>query len=121
MLTKTILIITFIFLIVYDAIVDILKQPTESQVLLAWGWQFNALPLTAGILIGHWFFPHKSSTLGSIVGLVLPFIAAALIWDLIWNLKFGGEAWFRYPGFYALLGIPIGSYLWSQFSSGSPL
>lgn len=111
---------TIVLLLGYDAIVGLIKQPTESQVLRDWGWRWNTLPFCAGFLLGHWFFPRVAVSFTA-WGYAIPILLILLVWDIAWwQIKGDERAWYRWPGWYALLGIPAGVFLWGQASPGAP-
>jgi hypothetical protein len=119
-ITGWVIIATIVLLLVYDGIVGLLKQPTESQVLREWGWKFNTLPFCAGFLLGHWFFPRVSVSFTA-WGYAIPLLVGLLAWDIAWgHYASNRRAWFRWPGWYALLGIPAGVFLWGQVSGEAP-
>lgn len=126
--TELILIVTTALLLIYDGLVGVFGQPTESRVLLSTAFNWVTVPMAFGILLGHWFWPHKqppqlfSSLLSLNLG-PLPFLLISLIFDLVYNhYNVGGShPWWRFPGFYTLIGIPIGSIFWYQINSLSIL
>lgn len=116
-LTKIVLLSAIFGLLIYDAFVGTLGVPTESQVLRDWALQSVTLPFTAGFLLGHWFFPRKEVDYSAWVFAAI-FLLAFGAWDIYWfynNLPGTmPNVWYRYPGWYALLGVPVGTYLWGQ-------
>lgn len=110
----TILIIigTIVGWIAWDAYVGATGATTESQTLRDWGQKFVSLPFSLGFLIGHWFW-NRTTTFSAWV-YAFPILAALLAWDITWNLMGKGGEWYRYPGAWALIGIPVGTLLWGQ-------
>lgn len=119
-MTHYLLLAIAIVMIVYDPIAAKCDLPTESRVIMDWGWRFNAVPFLLGVLMGHWFFPRQN---GSGFGwmIALPFWSALWGWDIAYGHFWGSRRWFRYPGIFVLLGMPVGMYLWGQVSPGSPI
>lgn len=110
-----------VLLLVYDGIVGWIGQPSESTMIRDWAWQFNTVPFVMGIVSAHWFFPRQSWN-NPVVGKTLPFIAILALYDFLW-WKYGASEprWFRYPGMYFLLGMPVGVWLWAAQHSASPI
>ena len=122
MITQGILIGVVILLVVYDAIVGKIHQPSESTLIRQYGWQYNTIPFILGYCIGHWFFPRQHQLVPLAWGNGLPIILLLVIFDWYWNkYQHGTQTWFRYPGWYILLGIPAGSLLWGAINSNSPI
>lgn len=115
-ITELVIIATFVLLIAYDVIAGKINQPTESMVLREWGWRWNTVPFLAGFLIGHWFFPRREVDVSGWMW-VLPILGGLIVFDILWG-RFGRNSrpWFRFPGWYVLLGIPVGMFLWGQAS-----
>lgn len=113
-LTQLLIVLVIIGLLAYDAFAPKLGQPTESQVLRGWAIKWNVLPFCAGILLGHWFFwsdhPWSKGWMYA-----LPSILIVLAYDIFLNLKgMTDKHWLRYPGLWALIGVPVGALLWGQ-------
>lgn len=120
-ITEAVVIAVIVILLAYDVVALKIGQPTESMVLRDWGWEFSALPFTAGFLTGHWFFPRQTFFVSGWM-YALPILVALIIFDLVWKYKAQSrKSWFRYPGMYFLLGIPAGMYLWGQITLESPI
>lgn len=83
-------------------------QPTISMVMRDTAWDFSLLPFAWGYLIGHWFFPRQN-LIEFGWAWSLPFLVALLAFDIIWKLRIDKRTWYRYPGFYFLLGLPTES------------
>ncbi len=113
MITQIILIAAIVGLIVYDVLAKVFSAPTESSVLRTWGEKYTALPFCAGILLGHWFINHNNLWLSGWM-YAAPMIVALVIWDFVWNRKTHVTVWYRYPGLWALIGVPVGAFLWGQ-------
>ena len=119
-LTQWIVIAVIVGLLAYDVIVGKIHQPTESTVIRDWGWKFNTFAFTAGFLIGHWFLPRKVVSFTA-WGYALPILGGLMAFDIFWMIKYKSERrWFRWPGWWALIGIPCGMFLWGQRSGQSP-
>lgn len=86
---------------------------SESQEIRDWALRWTWLPLGLGIVLGHWCFPGHM--INGDLKVVLPSMLLLFIGDLCYH-HFEGEArvWWRYPGLYALAGIPIGLFFWGQ-------
>jgi hypothetical protein len=120
-LTKVILLIVIFGLLIYDGFVGLLGQPTESQVLRDWGHVSVCLPFVAGFLLGHWFLPRRNPS-GSAWGNAAVILIVLGAWDLYWLISGRTDCpFYRYPGFYALAGIPCGTFLWGQSDGSAPL
>jgi hypothetical protein len=118
--TKLVLLGTIFGLLGYDAFVAVLHEPTESQVLRDWGHVSTCLPFVAGFLLGHWFLPRQNPS-GSAWGNAAILILALGAWDLWWFFTGRTDCpFYRYPGFYAILGVPLGSFLWGQGDGSAP-
>lgn len=116
--TQIFIIVIILAVLVYDGLVSSLNQPTESTVMRAWAWKFNTFPFAAGLVLGHWFFniPHPNY---SAWGYAIPILGALGVWDLTWHFISKDKPehpWYRWPGFYALIGIVAGMFLWGQGS-----
>jgi len=118
-LTQIFIIIIIVIVLAYDVITQKIQQPTESTVLRLWARDWTLLPFCAGFLIGHWFAPRQIVS-HTAWGNGLMIMAVLFGIDLYWKLSKKGDAWFRYPLWYALLGIPSGLFLWGQSSSWAP-
>lgn len=126
-LTQFVILACFILLLGYDALVSSIGQPTESRVLMSLSFDFPSIALMFGILLGHWFWPHKAEPqmFHSLLKLNLgpiPFLLLSFGFDFLHNHFYPNSypAW-RFPGFYTLLGIPIGSLFWYQINASSLL
>ena len=119
-LTEYIVIATIVILLTYDVIAVKIGEPTESMVLRDWAMDFTALPFTAGFLVGHWFFPRQTFFVSGWM-YALPILISLLIFDIVWKAKKLPRHWSRYPGWYFILGVPAGMYLWGQIAQGSPI
>jgi peptidoglycan/LPS O-acetylase OafA/YrhL len=120
-LTKWILLAVIFGLLAYDGMVGLFHQPTESQVLRDWGHVSTCLPFVAGFLLGHWFLPRRKPYGSAWINAAVIIVVLG-IWDLYWF--FSGHVnmpVYRYAGWYAILGVPCGSYLWGQDDGESPL
>lgn len=119
-LTEAIILGAFVLLLGYDGLTAQISQPTESRVLLALAMSYSTIPLMFGILVGHWFFGHYQApqVFQSLLNLnlgPLPFLAVSLIFDVLFNhFTTNSYPFWRYPGIYSLIGIPIGSIFWYQ-------
>lgn len=103
-------------LLIFDGVNSLFGLPSESTVIRQWAWSLTLIPFSVGCIIGHWFFPGHGIT-NSAWGNCLPFMVLLLGFDLLW-MKFGGgvHPWYRYPGWYFVLGVPVGMLVW-----GAPL
>lgn len=111
----------FVAVIFYTAVAQKMGQPTVSMTLRDGGWRINTIPFIFGLLVGHWFFPRQSTWVSG-WGYAIPALLALVIYDVLWNWKKGAERrWFRFPGWWFLLGLPVGIWLWAQRSGDSPI
>lgn len=116
----------FLLCLVLDAFLPGWGYATESQWLRDTAWHFNAVAGTGGFLIGHWFF-NRYSVSFSAWGFGLAFLLGELAVDLVVLVWFPdlldvhqNARWWRYPGWHALAGIPVGMFLWGQPYDKSP-
>ena len=115
MITKLVIALTIICWIIYDVIAGPSGQPTESQQIREWGWQWTVFSFTIGFIVGHWLFPRREVDVSGWMW-IIPIWVCLLTFDIVW-LKLGlPRIWFRYPGLYVLAGIPAGMYIWGQAS-----
>lgn len=118
-LSQFAIVLTFLSLIAYDVLAGPNGQPTISMALRDWAWHWTYLPFTFGFLITHWFFPRRNADVSGWMW-ALPFFIGLIAFDLLWH-QYGvvERPWFRYPGFYVLIGGPVGFFLWPQPSAES--
>lgn len=100
----------------WDVYLGIAHADTESMILASTGRRFMALPLFAGSLVGHWFLNRRSVNY-KLWPVALSILLATLAWDIV-NVYFPAgtwvQEWIRYPGFWLLAGLPVGSFFWPQ-------
>src|SRR4051812_45715997 len=101
-LTKIVLLVAIIGLLLYDAFVGMLGQPTESQQLRDWAHVSVCLPFVAGFLLAHWFLPRRKVN-GSVWTNAAVIIVLLAIWDIAWLISGRHDMpVYRYAGFWAL-------------------
>jgi hypothetical protein len=115
------IILTFAIWISLDVWLNANGGPTESQVLRDWGMAMTFFPHLVGFLMGHWFFPRRT-TLSFGWMIAIPIWAVLISWDIWWDIHHPGVTpWYRFPGIWAMIGAVCGSILWGQPNSQSPL
>lgn len=119
--THVYLLVTCISMILWDVIAPYLHAPQESAVIRDLSMRFTFIPFTLGILISHWFAP-RCNTGPSGWGLAAIPLVCVITGDVLWGTFGDGTTplW-RYPLLWALLGMPFGFWLWSQYSGNSPI
>lgn len=121
-LTQIIIVSIFVLVLTYTAFAQkVFDSPTVSKTLRDWAWKYNSIGWLAGFLIGHWFFPRQEVKATAWGGFGIPLAITLAAWDLYWNLGGHPRTWYRWPGWYVLIGISTGVVLWSQGSKHAPL
>lgn len=119
-LTDSLIVATFTVWIWWDVYLAKNGGPTESMIVRDWGKVSTFFPHLMGFLIGHWFFPRQSQwQSGWMWGLC--FWGVLIAWDVAWNLWVGTYPWYRYEGFWVLVGIVSGTLFWCQTDGRSPI
>jgi hypothetical protein len=112
-LTNSLIGATMALWIWWDVFLAMNGGPTESMIMRDWGKVSTFWPHLWGFLIGHWFFPRQSQwKSGWMWGLA--FWGVLLAWDILWAQFVGTRPWYRYEGFWVLVGILSGMYFWGQ-------
>lgn len=107
---------TGIIWLAYDVYVVKVGKSTESQVIRDWGQRWTYFPFVGGFLCGHWWFNDLCVGPSGWM-FALPMIVALAIWDIAVHVKgLPTKVWYRYPGLWIGLGIPVGAFLWGQSS-----
>jgi len=101
-------------LILYDVLLSVKHESTESQVITTYAWRYSSIPFILGILIGHWLFTHESQWNMNVWPLAAVAMGAVIAWDISKLNKSTDHSWTRYPGLWFAIGIPVGALLWSQ-------
>jgi len=112
-ITELVILFTIVGLIAYDVIAGANGQPTESAVLRDYSVRWTILPFVAGFLLTHWFAPREHHDVSGWMW-ALPPMGILLTIDIIWNVKGLPRVWWRWPFFYAILGMPVGYFFWPQ-------
>ena len=99
--------------ILYDLLAISKGWITESSWLRDAAYKATIVPFFCGFILGHWFFNYEGASQSGWV-FALPILIAVTLIDIICVLQKVGSVWWRWPGFYVLLGIPVGSFLWGQ-------
>jgi hypothetical protein len=90
---------------------------TISEILgEQWSWSISTLPLAWGVLTGHlfWIVRDKVSMRALRIGILSGIAIASIVMDVI-------DLYDIMPIIPALLGIPLGHFLWpQQYASGHP-
>lgn len=111
-ITVALFIAVAVGLIVWDVILGLKKEKTESMWLAKWARDWNALPFAFGTLVGHWFMqnpnPHYAWWPYGAVAIAL----VAAVWDA--SLRLYVPRWARYPGWWLLVGVLNGYLTWPQ-------
>lgn len=106
---------TFVFVLGLTVVAAINKQETVSTTLQRWATNSNWFGLLFGTLIGHWFMPDAPHKIISWPIALIPIL-------LVGILDFGDERWWhrpkwsKFPGWWVLLGILNGAFLWGSNS-----
>lgn len=107
-----------VVVIAWDVFLGATHQDTESQIIAETARSWAILPFLLGALIGHWLVNRRDVNYAlwpwalASAGLVLAF-------DLVTNLVPVHVGWLHYPGIWAAVGIPAGSFLWPQKLPGN--
>lgn len=114
-------IIAPIVALVMTSIAHSFGWPTVSTVGKTWGRTVNTIPFLGGCLIGHYWAP-LTNPITNAFGYALPFLAAYVIYDLVWNLsgQIVDTPWeraVRYPLFPVVIGTVVGALFWAQHAS----
>lgn len=110
--TKWVIVAVTAALIVYDIVVAATPPggDTLSEVIRDFARNWFFIPLTAGVLMGHWFWNTRKVSMGVWRYWVLGAIGCvALVIDFIAPIR-------MFPIVPFLLGIPLGHFLWPQQS-----
>jgi hypothetical protein len=109
---------TIIIWIIWDVYVALVGAKTESRIIADWSSVSVALPWAIGMLCGHWFAlwrkkPAPHSTLRTSIN--FGFFGLLLVWDFCtYKFAWTALASLRYPGYWPIIGFPMGRYLWGQ-------
>jgi hypothetical protein len=112
-ITKTILLLTFFALVLYDIVVmvDPANGGSISSVIWEWSAQHSSVPGIAGVLCGHWFWPGHNDR---------PSYGAAVL--VVWGAIFVALDFFNQlptilPSFAFLVAFCAGGILWGPETS----
>ena len=115
LLTKIIIITTFVLAVIYNVFVKIYGagRSTISKVILDTTIQYPSLAFIFGIMVGHWLFPSwwygEESYWKYSMFILIPITLGVLIYDLIWHLPS-----LYFPINYFMIGIFVGHLGWPQ-------
>lgn len=102
-------------LIVYDVVLSLMHESTESQIISDYAWRHSTIPFLLGVLIGHWLFNHGSEWNMNMWPYGLVALGAVITFDILKkDDPDSNHHWTRYPGIWFGLGLPVGALLWSQ-------
>lgn len=123
-ITVSIILGTFVVWIGWDIILAQNGEATESMILSDWAAVSVFFPNLIGFLCGHWFFRRRNLWLSGWMW-ALPVWGALIASDLM-CFFFADKTttlyhWTRFPLWYLLVGIVMGSYLWGQGDGDSPI
>jgi len=114
LLTKIIIIITFIFAVIYNIFIKIYGtgRSTISKIILDTSTKYPSLAFIFGTMVGHWLYPF---TYGEepywkySMFILVPIVLIMLIYDFVWHLPS-----LYFPINYFMIGVFIGHYGWPQ-------
>lgn len=118
--THSFLILVTMSLLLYTATAWQIKQPAISPTVQKTAWNASSVAMFLGIILGHWLYPIRNP-FSHRVGSVLPFLGVMMLVDLYWIIcQDGRRTAFRWPGWWATLGIIAGTLFWAQTSKDAP-
>ena len=100
---------TFVVLVVFNVVVAfVAPRDTISAVVYEWSARHPTVPLVAGVVFGHWFWPPRDNVLA-----IGPWLL------LVWGIVFAAADWFNMlPNVPIALaagaGIVLGGWLWGR-------
>lgn len=119
-ITKWVLWGTAIVWIIWDVVISG-KGHTESQMIAEFARKFVTAPFVFGILMGHWFFNRKTARY-ELWPVFVGLIVLVGLFDGVWHWTMHeSRAWYRWPGIWLVLGIPVGSFFFPQRDPEAPL
>ncbi len=114
-LTTAILVSAVAVVVAWDLVLVLRGGPTESRMIADLSVRWTTLPLSVGILAGHWFWHASAANRPYLLAVV---VGAFLAWDFSLLLRGGTpagiEADLRNPVLPLLTGIAVGRLLWAQ-------
>lgn len=107
-ITALIMVIATALLIGWDIYVasNDVKGDTISEIIMVLGYNWRILPLSFGVLMGHFFWNVEKRRYGKIKAIALGVIGAFVVLADIYII------YPIHPLIVMLLGIPLGRFLW---------